>query len=84
MTTSFLVLVAMTVVVALIGIYRWIVTHHEGYFLHIEDPTGQLAANERRTAGQLDHVDRIGIGLTIATAAYGLILLVLYLVNGLK
>ena len=84
MKASFLVLVAMTVVVALIAVYRWIVTHHEGYFLHIEDPTGELAATERRTATQLDHIDRLGVGLTIATAAYGVILLMLFLYSGIR
>jgi hypothetical protein len=84
MPASMLVLIAMTVIVAIVAVYRWIVTHHEGYFQHIDDPTGQLIANQRATAQTLTQVDRLGIGLTIATAVYGVGLLAMYLVAGLK
>lgn len=83
MKASFMVLVAMTVVVAMIAVYRWIVTHHEDDFLHIQDPSGELLANQRRTARELTQVDRIGIGLTIVTAIYGVALLAAYLYTGL-
>jgi hypothetical protein len=84
MPAPIIVLIAMTVVVATIAVYRWIVTHHEDDFLHIEDPTGQLIDNQRETARTLNRVDHLGIGLTIATAIYGVGLLVVFLVNGLK
>ena len=84
MPASMIVLIAMTVVVAIIAVYRWIVTHHEDDFLHIEDPTGQLITNQRETARQLTRVDHIGIGLTIVTAVYGIALLAMYLYAGLK
>jgi len=84
MPASMMVLVAMTVIVATIALYRWIVAHHEDDFLHIEDPTGQLIANQRETARSLTRVDHLGIGLTIATAVYAVGLLVMFLVTGLK
>jgi len=65
-------------------VFRWIVAHNEDDFLHIEDPTGQLIANQRETARNLSRVDHLGIGLTIATAIYGVGLLVMFLVTGLK
>jgi hypothetical protein len=79
-----IVLIAMTVVVAVIAVYRWIVGHHEDDFLHIEDPTGQLIANQRETARALTRVDHVGIALTIVTAVYGVALVVMYLYAGLK
>lgn len=84
MPASMIVLIAMTVVVAIIAVYRWIVTHHEDDFLHIADPTGQLLANQRQTASTLRQVDRLGIGLTILTALYGVGLLVVFLYAGLR
>jgi hypothetical protein len=79
-----IVLIAMTVVVAIVAVYRWIVTHHEDDFLHIADPTGQLLANQRDTVRTLGQVDRLGIALTIVTALYGVGLLVVFLYSGLK
>jgi len=84
MPASMIVLIAMTVIVAIIAVYRWIVGHHEDDFLHIEDPTGQLIANQRETARALTKVDHLGIALTIATAVYGVALLVMYLYAGLR
>lgn len=84
MPASMIVLIAMTVVVAGIAVYRWIVGHHEDDFLHIEDPTGQLVANQRETARALTRVDHLGIALTIATAVYGVALGVMYLFAGLR
>jgi len=84
MPASMIVLIAMTVVVAVIAVYRWIVGHHEDDFLHIEDPTGQLIANQRETARALTRVDHVGIALTIVTAVYGVALVVMYLYAGLK
>jgi hypothetical protein len=84
MLTSLIILIALTVVVATIAVYRWIVAHHEDDFLHIQDPTGQLIANQRDTAHTLTRVDHLGIGLTIITAVYAVGLLVAYIVTGLK
>jgi hypothetical protein len=84
MPASMIVLIAMTVVVAIVAVYRWIVTHHEDDFLHIEDPSGQLIPNQRDTARQLTRVDHLGIGLTIVTALYGIGLLGMYLYVGPK
>jgi hypothetical protein len=84
MPASMIVLIAMTVVVAIIAVYRWIVTHNEDDFLHIDDPTGQLLANQRQTVSTLRQVDRLGIGLTIVTALYGVGLLVVFLYAGLR
>ena len=42
MPVTMMVLIAMTVVVAILAVYRWVVTHHDDEFLHIEDPTSQL------------------------------------------
>ena len=83
MPTSMYVLIAMTVVVAILAVYRWIVSHQEDDFLHIEDPTGELAANQRQTTRTLSQVDRVGIGLTVATALYGVALVVMFLYAGL-
>lgn len=84
MPASMTVLIAMTTIVALIAVYRWIVGHHEDDFLHIEDPSGQLIANQRETARALTKVDHAGIALTIATAVYGVALVVMFLYDGLK
>jgi hypothetical protein len=79
-----IVLIAMTVIVAIVAVYRWIVTHHEDDFLHIEDPEGQLIPNQRQTARELTRVDHLGIGLTVATALYGIVLLIMFLLHGPK
>jgi hypothetical protein len=84
MPASVIALIVMTVVVALVAVYRWIVAHHDDEFLHIEDPTGLLVANQKETARALTRVDQLGILLTIATALYGLAVLGMYLYAGLK
>jgi len=84
MPASMIVLIVMTVIVAIIAVYRWIVAHHDDEFLHIEDPTGQLVANQRQTARALTRVDHLGIGLTVVTAIYALALLGMFLYAGLK
>jgi hypothetical protein len=83
MAASMIVLIVMTVVVGILAAYRGFVAQHEDDFLHISDPNGQLATNQRHTARTLSSVDRIGIGLTIATAAYAIVLLVVFLYSGL-
>ena len=85
MPTSVLVLIALTVVMAILGIYRWIVAHREDEYIHIDDdPGGELVRNQRETALALRKVDRIGIALTVLTAAYGVFLVVIYLYAGLN
>jgi hypothetical protein len=84
MPASMIVLIVMTVIVAIIAVYRWIVAHHDDEFLHIEDPTGVLVKNQRETARALTRVDHLGIGLTVVTAIYALALLGRFLYVGLK
>lgn len=84
MPASMIVLIVLTVIVAIIAVYRWIVAHKEDDFLHIEDPSGQLIPNQRETARALSRVDHVGIALTVVTALYGIALLVMFLYAGLK
>jgi hypothetical protein len=84
MPASMIVLIVMTVIVAIIAVYRWIVAHNEDDFLHIQDPSGQLIPNQKETARALNRVDHLGIGLTVATALYGIALLGMFLYSGLK
>ena len=83
MNASLIVLIAMIVVTAIVAVYRWIVAHHEDDFLHIEDPTGVLVANQKQTDRALSRVDHIGIGLTVLTALYAVALFGIYFYNGL-
>jgi hypothetical protein len=83
MNASLILLVAMIVVTAVIAVYRWIVSHQEDDFLHIDDPSGQVVANQRQTARALTRIDHIGIGLTVATALYAVALLITFLYRGL-
>ena len=83
MPASMVVLIALTVVLAILAVYRWIVTHHEDDYLHLADPTGELVSNQRRTAKELKQVDRIGIMLTVDTALYGVGLLGTFLYSSL-
>lgn len=84
MPASMIVLIVMTVIVAIVAVYRWIVAHHDDEFLHIEDPTGLLIANQKDTARSLTRVDHLGIVLTVVTAVYAIALLGTYLYAGLK
>ena len=83
MQASMIVLIAMVVVTAIVAVYRWIVAHKEDDFLHIEDPSGQLVANQRQTARALTRVDHIGIGLTVLTAVYAVGLLIMFIYSRL-
>lgn len=85
MPASVMLLIALTVVMAALGVYRWIVAHREDDYIHIDDdPTGELLRNQRATALALRKVDRIGIILTVLTAVYGVALVVMYLYTGLN
>ena len=79
MKASLILLVAMIVVTAILAVDRWVVAHNEDDFLHIEDPSGQLVANQRQTARALTRIDHIGIGLTVLTAVYAVALLFFWL-----
>ena len=83
MTVSLIVLIAMTVVVAILAVYRSIVARREDDLLRIVDPTGQMVHNQRLMAGTLKRVDRYGVVLTVATAVYGVGLLATLVYTGL-
>lgn len=85
MPTTVILLIALTVVMAVIGVYRWIVSHREDEYIHIDDdPSGEMIKNQRETVLTLQRIDRIGIILTVVTAVYGVLLAVLYLYQGLN
>jgi hypothetical protein len=84
MNASLILLVVMMVATAVIAVYRWIVAHHEDDFLHIQDPSGELVANQRQTARSLTRVDHIGIGLTVVTALYAVGLVFAFIYRGLN
>ncbi len=75
MPASVIVLITMTVVVAIVAVYRWVVTRTEDDSLHIADSSGPVITNQREMARTLNRVDRLGIGLTVATALYAMALL---------
>jgi hypothetical protein len=79
-----IVLVAMTVVVAILALYRKFVARNEDDLVHLADPTGQLIANQQKVARSLQLIDRMGIAATIITAVYGVGLLAAYLYFGLN
>jgi len=82
MPASMIVLIAMTVVVAAVALYRKIVTRRDDEVLHISDPSGEISANEQNVARSLKKVDNVGIALTVVTALYGVALFAIYLYNG--
>jgi hypothetical protein len=84
MNASLLLLIVMIAATALVAVYRWIVAHHEDDFLHIQDPSGELVANQEQTERALSRVDHIGIGLTVATALYAVGLVLMFLYKGLN
>jgi hypothetical protein len=83
MTASLIVLIAMTVLVAILAVYRSIVARKEDDLLRIVDPTGQMVNNQRVMASTLKQVDRYGVVLTVATAVYGVGLLATFVYTGL-
>ncbi len=84
MKASMFVLIAMIVITALVAVYRWIVARKDDEFLHIQDPTGLLVANQKQTGRALSRVDHIGIGLTVLTGIYAVGLLVSFFYSGLS
>jgi hypothetical protein len=83
MPASIGILIAMTTMVAILAVYRKIVARNEDDSLHLTDSAGQLVANQTKTMRSLKRVDRLGIGLTVATGIYAMVLLALYLYGGL-
>jgi hypothetical protein len=77
------ILIAMTVSVASVAVYRRIVIRGEDDTLHIADPSGQLIRGQREIARKLKQIDRLGIGLTVATVLYGMALFAVFLYRGL-
>ncbi len=75
MSLSIVILIIMTVVVAALAGYRQIIARNEDDNIHMADPHGTIIAEQKKMATSLAKIDRIGIAVTIATAAYGVILL---------
>jgi len=71
MPASIVILIAMTVVVAILAVYRNVVARNEDDLVHIADPASQVIINQRKMATTLKQFDDLGIGLTVATAVYG-------------
>jgi hypothetical protein len=79
LSKSTFVLIAMTTAVAILAVYRNIVARHEDDAVHIADPSGQLVVTQQKLARSLNRADRLGMGLTVATALYGIGLLATWL-----
>lgn len=84
MTVSVMVLIAMTVVVAILALYRKVVARNEDDTVHLAEGTGQLIAQQKKTEHALCLIDRAGVTLTVATAVYGIALVAQYLYTGLN
>jgi hypothetical protein len=83
MFNSLIVLVAMTVAVAALALYRKVVARNEDDFVHIADPSGQLIRNQQKMQRSLQSIDRLGVSATILTAVYGVGILAYYLYVGI-
>ena len=83
MPASLIILIAMTVGAASLAVYRRIVIRSEDDTLHIADPSGELISGQQEMARKLTKIDRLGIGLTIATVVYGMALFAMFLYRGL-
>lgn len=75
MPLSIVLLIAMTVVVAMLAGYRMIIARKEDDTLHMTDPRGEIVSNQKRVAASLATIDKVGIAITVATAVYGVALL---------
>lgn len=75
MPLSIVILIAMTVVVAVLAGYRMIIARKEDDTIHMNDPRGEIVSNQKKVATSLASIDRVGIAVTIATAVYGVALL---------
>jgi hypothetical protein len=83
MPASIGILIAMTMMVAILAVYRKVVARNEDDYLHLTDSDGQLVTNQLKTMRSLKRVDRLGVGLTVVTGIYAIMLLALYLYTGL-
>jgi len=83
MPAPLVILIAMTAAVASVAVYRRIVIRGEDDSLHIADPSGQLITGQREIARKLRQIDRLGIGLTVATVLYGVAWFAVFLYRGL-
>ncbi len=81
MSASVILLIVLTVVVAALAIYRYAVARNEDNFLHMADSAGQQISGQLKTEHTLSQIDRVGMGLTVATALYGIGLLAFFLYN---
>jgi hypothetical protein len=81
MPASLTILIAMIVAVASVALYRKMVIRDVYDTLHIADPSGQ--STQRELARTLKQIDRLGIGLTVATVLYAVLLLAVFLYKGL-
>ncbi len=79
MPVSVIVLIAMTVIVAILAVYRRLVTRDEDDTLHIADPASEVVTHQRKVASTLTQIDHLGIALTVATALYGIALVAIHL-----
>lgn len=75
MSLSIVILIIMTVVVAALAGYRQMIARNEDDNIHMADPSGHIVEEQKKMATSLAKIDRVGIAITIATAAYGVILL---------
>lgn len=83
MSVSIALLAAMAIITAVVALYRKLIARGEDDCVHIADTSGQLISHQTKVAKTLKRVDRVGVGLTIATALYGIGLLAAYLYRGL-
>ena len=55
--------------------YRKMVARNEDDNIHMLDPNGEIMNEQKNMATSLARIDRIGIAVTVVTAAYGVALL---------
>jgi hypothetical protein len=81
MTFSFfaMLFVALAVITAALALYRKIVSLREDDYIHIGSGEEKLIPQQVEIANRLRLLDRCGEILTVLTAAYGLILSLLYM-----
>jgi hypothetical protein len=66
-------------VLVLVG-WRKAVSSHEDDSLHVMQ--GDVVPQQMATANKLDHIDKWGKMLTVITVAFGLVLAVIYMIQG--
>jgi len=83
MTISVIILLIMLAAIGAIAGYRKLVAKDEDDFIHVNDPTGQIAAHQQHTAQSLNAIDRVEKILSVVTVVYGVALLAVYMYRGL-